>query len=438
MLVVAAVLLRVRFTQGYAWRHGFDVSGHLDLIRLQAETSHVPVNHPWAYLAYNPPLYYDLAGWLQKRGWTNADLQMLSAWTGAARVLLVWWALRRWVTSPIARLVALAFIAFLPAGVHMDALISNEPLHATLAVAALVVCAEIIRLKGAARPEVIVLGGLLLGLALLTKISVLTTFATLGLIAATALVRPGWQRVGRQLALAVALGALVGVPMHALRRIPGTPLFPTMYDVLPSVKERMAAFEKTPRWQRRPLAYYGFSGTSELLLHPFAPTLQEDGAPRYWPVLAVGMVVDYWGFYFSGEVGEAATPYRAKRRAIPIAAFFWARVSAACGLALFLLLAIATPIVLLRELRRDRLAVLLLVLPWATALAGLAFCVTYPLDDWGLVKGIYVQFALLPLGVLYGRLVSTLAARGRVGAALAALAVVPIAVFVRYDVTRWW
>lgn len=434
-IVIAAIALRLVSALRYRFDWGYDYWGHLDVIRHAGRFGMPPVGQ--YFMAYNPPLYYLFAGAVWRAtGESMEAVRAISLVAGIARVLLIWWAARLWLVDPVARLGTIVLAGFLPASLHIDLMVSNESLNATLGTASLVFVGL---LWSAERPTVrlAALCGGLLGLTLLTKVSVFVVIVVLASASLVLVMTTRWRRLGAMTLFAVALALVIGLPAHQMRRPKGGPLFATMYTAYGPAHAEMRPFENIPLWKRRPLAYYGFSGTSELLAHPYWPTMSKS-EPRYFPLLAVTLWVDYYYFSLSGvppPPAKAAT--MANGRPVSSTVLLWARASAVGALWFAAFASVAWCGGLVRLWRaRDPRGVIVFV-PGAVLAAALYFCLSYPLDRWGSVKGTYLLFGWLPVFLSYGVGIAWLWARPR-WRALTIVALVPIALAMRYDLTMWF
>ena len=101
-------------------------------------------------------------------------LGWLSALWGMLRLVLIWVALEKWLPeSRVARRVALALAAVLPISVHLDGMITNETLVMLLSAGVFVVAPSAIAAARAGRVAPMIGLALLLGLALMAKVSAL-------------------------------------------------------------------------------------------------------------------------------------------------------------------------------------------------------------------------------------------------------------------------
>jgi hypothetical protein len=188
------------------------------------------------YEDHQPPAYYYLAAVLYKaigftpdRGDENMYLprvlllaipviilRLLGVLLGAITILLAWRiAALLYPEDGILPVGTAAFVAFLPMNLTMTAAVNNDPLAYAVIAAVLLVALK--RLLGRmSQRRFVVLGGLLFGLAILTKVSVMGPAAVV--LAAAEVI--GWWRRGRvgtattaaTVAGTLGIGLLIGLP----------------------------------------------------------------------------------------------------------------------------------------------------------------------------------------------------------------------------------
>ena len=120
----------------------------------------------------HPPLYHPIAAAVVAVGLDAGALGWMAALWGMLRLVLIWVGLERWLPeSRLARVVALALAAVVPAAAHLDGMITNETLVMLLSAAVLVVAPSAIAAARTGRVGPMVGLALLLGLALMAKVS---------------------------------------------------------------------------------------------------------------------------------------------------------------------------------------------------------------------------------------------------------------------------
>jgi hypothetical protein len=153
---------------------GFDYSGHREYIDRMLEDPRPPLaGESWS--SYHPPLFYWLAAGVKGllEGVAGGKIvKVIPFLCGLANVLLAWALVRRLHPErPSRALVAALFAGFLPVNIYMSAYISNESLSGTLIGTAIVITVVLL-VSDRPRWTLLVGLGLLLGLALLTKFTV--------------------------------------------------------------------------------------------------------------------------------------------------------------------------------------------------------------------------------------------------------------------------
>ncbi len=156
---------------------GFDVGNHLAYIFYIFQNQRIPLpTEGWSM--FHPPFFYLLsAGFLQIMGsfysWDNLFpfLKIIPLLCGMGNIWVSYSFLRLVFPDDRARILGGVILAgFLPMNIYISAYVGNEPLHAFLAGCSLVIAVHILRSSEVRSPHMIYLG-LLLGLAMLTKIT---------------------------------------------------------------------------------------------------------------------------------------------------------------------------------------------------------------------------------------------------------------------------
>jgi hypothetical protein len=184
-------------------------------------------------------------------------------------------------------------------------------------------------------------------------------------------------------------------------------LAPTAYEG--SVKINQAPYEAIPYFKRRPFAFY-VGWAPDIYLHALFPTGLKPEA-RFWPVLIATTFNDYYFFGYSGG-GEYGG-----RRWVSAAGVTLGCLSVVGGTLIALVTVIAWfPAVRRLWRRRDdgepdpRFA--LLLAPLIGLLGQLHFAIKYPNDNFGPIKGAYLQFIAPVLCALFGLGVAWMWRRG--------------------------
>jgi hypothetical protein len=157
--------------------------------------------------------------------------------------------------------------------------------------------------------------------------------------------------------------------------------------------------EKLPVLDRRTLGYFlGFS--TDIFKFPYGPTAQQPA--RFWSLLVATTYVDYFNYTFAGKRGiEPMVP--AGGSTLGVGFIPWSRASVWGGTfisAITVLGWVACAWWLLKRREAARLAALSIP---AAAFAGLVTFVTKnPYEFEGVVKGMYLHYAALPLYGVFG------------------------------------
>jgi hypothetical protein len=419
LLLVLGVALRVSMALRYDARWGYDWWWHWQYISWMADHGSLP--SPDQSLEYfHPPLYYFLAGRLVRLGAGVQAVSWLSVGAGCLRLGLVAWGLRRWVPDVPARLLALALAAVLPASVFLDGMESGEALANLLCAGAILAGAAAFERAGRARLGPAALFGVLVGLALLTKVSAVTLLAAAVLATAFEIAWATGDRARRAAPLLVAL-ALVGATSgwylarnYQLKQ----KLLLSSFDGYE--RKRGATVAAVPYLLRRePDFLHGWS--LDVHRDPHHPSATR---PAYfWPLLLASTFVDYYNFGFKPHPDPRREPSRyVNSMSQPRGELWPARLSFHGGLVIALATVAAFCVAARAALRRRLPAWLfLLAVPLFAIVAQLHFAWQYPFDKLGVVKGVYVQYAAPPLCALFGLAVAWLWRRplGRIFAAMA-------------------
>jgi hypothetical protein len=154
---------------------GFDGPDHLIYVRYVLERGSLPLANEGAQ-TYHPPLFYVASAGLLRlfEGWGLPARMVLRIVPFASGLVLVGvaHALARQLLPGDRAKVALCALAaaLLPVNLYMSSYLTNEPLHAALAALSLLVATRCL-LARRARASHVVLAGVLLGLAILAKVS---------------------------------------------------------------------------------------------------------------------------------------------------------------------------------------------------------------------------------------------------------------------------
>jgi 4-amino-4-deoxy-L-arabinose transferase-like glycosyltransferase len=334
-------------------------------------------------------------------------LGWLSALWGMSRLVLIWIGLERWLPeSRLARVGALALAGVIPAAAHLDGMITNETLVMLLSAAVFVVAPGAIAAARRGRVAPMVGLGLLLGLALMSKVSasVLVTSIGAGIGLEVLRARPpsSPRRALRARAAPLVAGALVlaavAGPWFVRNRVLYGQTAPTAYEG--AMKPNQAPYEKISYFDRRPIGFY-LGWHLGIYARPIYSTGLKPEA-RFFPVLLATTFHDYYVFSYSG-----GGKYQAPSRSISGAGVTLGCMSLMAGTLIALVTVIAW-FGAVRALwrRKDdgepdpRFA--LLLAPLGALLGQLHFATKYPNDNFGPIKGAYLQFIAPILCALFG------------------------------------
>ena len=397
------VLLRLSMALTFDARVGYDFNAHWPHIQYIVERHALP---PLAFNATSAhaPLYYLVAAAAVALGLGAGALGWLSALWGVLRLALIWVGLERWLpASRLARVVALALAAVLPIGAHLDGMITNETLVMLMSAAVLAAAPAAIAAAREGRVAPVAGLALLLGLAVMSKVSatvlVLAIATAIGLEIARAGVSwwPALRARLRPLVVGTLILAVVAGPFFARNLALYGQAAPTAYEG--SVKANQASYEKIPYFERRPLDFY-FGWHLGIYGRPFFTTGLKPEA-RFFPVLIASTFNDYYVFSYwgGGKYGDD--------RWVPGIGVLFGIISNIAGTAVSLVTVIAWlgAVRTLWRRREDRKLdprFALLLMPLGALLGQLHFATKYPNDNFGPIKGAYLQFVAPVLCALFG------------------------------------
>ena len=343
---------------------------------------------------------------MAKAGLGFTGLGLISVALGCLRLGLLVAALELYLPRQrMARIVALALAAVLPASVHMDVMVTNEGLAATLAMLALVllplVFSESARMRwyGAAGL------GIALGLALMTKVSSLVILAALCAAALFQLARDGAGGTkGRLQRLAPILTALAIVVLcsgwyFAWCKVHYGKAFITGFDSWRSKSSLLDADKAY--WKRRPPGYL-FGWNLDIYAFPFYPSAARPEA-RFFPQLVAATFADYYNYGLAPYPAIGEPTRLANQRPLRPSVVRPACLSVGAGTFIAAISMVAWAAAWVVCWRRRAHGMLGLLLVPLLAVAGQAhFAVTVANDTEGLVKGSYLQYGVAPLFALFG------------------------------------
>ena len=410
-IVLLGVLLRMSMWWNYDALGSYDSGEHWSVVQWIATHWRVPYPE-FAFSAFHPPLYYGIAACLSRLGVSRANMPLLSIVLSCLELVVIWIGAELYLPrSRAARLATLALAAVLAALIHLGGMNYPEALSCLLNAMVILLVPLAFRRDGSDRWPLATLIGVLLGAALLTKVSAIAVIAAIAIGVAVELFTPRRSTRSRLLNLAPWAGAVVvcfamsGWYFARNVREYGTPVV-VSFD-LPAQEGRRSErpsvvdSERKKFLDRRTLGFL-FGWDDSLFIHPFTPW-GLDAHHRLVPVAVASTFVDFYSFGFEGY--DHPFPRKGLERAPrgQAAAEGFARAAVAGGMAIFFA-TLVTWIVACARLVRDRDfgRLTMVLVPLVTLLATFQFATRYPLDTHGVVKGIYMSFGAPPLYGLFG------------------------------------
>lgn len=404
-LFLLGVLLRVTMAWTYNVDWSYDSDQHWLVVRWIAEHGRVPPVDA-TFESFHPPLYYVISAILFKHGVSHAHMVWIAIVSGVVRLGLLWAGFELYLPhSRLARISALALSAVLAASVHADGMTYPEPLSGMWCAAALLLIPIAFKRRPERRWRLAIALGLLLGVAMVTKISAVAIILSLGVGAGAEAVfsRRDWRTRAKGLAtwavtLAVCL-AVCGWYFERNVRDYGTP-FVTSFD-LPFQHNLVADTDKLPYLERRTLAYV-FGWSRAMNDYPYYPTAITTH-PMFFPVVVASTFVDFYNYGFSGIDPSTKSDVWAGHCPLSTQILTLSQDAMLAGTVIFLA-TVAAWFMAARATARRRdwgLFTTLLAPACMTALA-LHFAIRAPVDAVGVVKSAYMQFASGPLDAVFG------------------------------------
>jgi hypothetical protein len=409
LLFALGVVLRMSMAWSYKPNWSYDSLWHWEVVEWMLKHHSIPTPNDVGQ-AQHPPLWYLLAAGLTTLGVKRADIVWVSILMGTIRLALLWTGFELYLPRQrIARVAALALAAVLPAAVHADGMIYTEATSGTLLTAAMLLTPLVFRRSGWSRFRLAGWLGVFFGLALLTKISGLVVLGAVGVAAGLEFVfsRESWSTRTWQAAswawMLIVCTTVCGWYFARNVRDFGRP-FVTSFDVK-SQHWVVADLQKTPYLQRRTLDYF-LGWDKQIPLFPFYPSGIQP-RPQFFPVAIASSFMDYWNYSFSGMDPDVPVPDWPSNsgglRPLTPQLFRASQYAVCGGIVIFLATVGAWLSVMPRTFwRRDWARMALLLVPLFMLVSAMHFAVEYPVDTYGVVKGIYMHFAAPPMYALFG------------------------------------
>jgi 4-amino-4-deoxy-L-arabinose transferase-like glycosyltransferase len=399
-------LLRATMVWRYDPGWSYDAFGHWEVVEWILEHGRVPPVEA-TFHSFHPPLYYASAAWLVSHGISQVNVVWLSVACGTLRLGLIWAGLELYLpTSRLARLFALALAAVLASSVHPDGMNYPEAMNGMWITAALLLVPLAFRRAPRTRWRFTGAIGLLLGLAMLTKVSGMAIIGAIGVAALLELVFSGrdWSTRFKDLlawaGMLAVCGAICGWYYARNVRDYGRP-FVTSFE-LSTQRFLVEGVDHVPYLDRRSLGFF-LGWTPAIHVWPYRP-IGIDASPRFFPVAVASSFVDYWNYSFSGLAPNKASPMRVNNaRPMSKKVLAASQYAVTGGTLIFLATVGAWFAATHRLFRRREFGLLgLMLVPLITLLAAVHFAVVYPVDSHGVVKGVYMQFGAPPMYALFG------------------------------------
>lgn len=397
----------LRVTMGISFQPewAYDAHGHFAVIDWYVKHQAIPAPDV-LFHAFHPPLFYTIGALIKSGGGDLESIQWLSIICGILRLALIWAGLELYLKARPARIAALSLVAVLTASVHTDGMVYGEPLSGLLAAVALLMTPLIFQRSPARRWWLASGLGVVLGLSMLTKVSNLVIIASIGFCGLCEVLFKRFE--GRQRWSALGSWALVGALCIAVSgwyyarnvRDYGRP-FVTSFD-LPTDSKTVEAARKKPLLERRSLGY-AFGYSADIYRYPYYPASVEPHS-NFFSALLAATFNDYWNYSYSGLDPQAPSPMRTPiGRPLTPALLELSRRAVLGGTLIALATACATWFGLRKLLAERNWGLIALVLaPLLVVAAALQFAIANPVDQSGVVKGNYLQFAAPPLYGLFG------------------------------------
>jgi hypothetical protein len=420
-LFALGVMLRLTMLWTYSAVLGYDAPKHWQYVEWIAQRGELPP--PGAIVeAFHPPLFYAVVAQLARLGLGPADLAWFPVLCGILRLGIIWCGLEWYLPDPpeprnsntqrrlglgprrLARVAAIALAAIFPSSVHVDGMLYAESLNGLFAAATMLLIPRVFQAAGRARWLLAGAVGALLGLEMLSKVSGLALLVAIALAAMCEIVyTPGRRKaaVAQALPWSAALAVCFAIAGWFYLRnllLVGNP-FPSSFDL--SEQAVVAEFAGVPYFHRRPLGFF-IGWNLDIYAWPYWPSGLRPAA-RFFPTAFVSSFVDYWNYSFSGLHPGLTSDLWANHRPLTTRVLAYSRLSVIGGTAVLLATLGAGAAAIRRTFKtRDFGRLCLLLVPIVVTLFAIHFATKYPRDEYGVIKGTYMQFAAPPLYTLFG------------------------------------
>jgi hypothetical protein len=161
----------------------------------------------------------------------------------------------------------------------------------------------------------------------------------------------------------------------------------------------VAEAKKRPVLDRRTLGFL-WGWDDSIYKSPYRPTGLGANS-RFFPIAIASTVVDYWRYGFVGYEHPNSGEHRGRKVIAQIRNV--SRLAAVGGTVIFFSIVAAWLVGIRRVWQyRDMGRLSLLLVPLFMLLGTLHFAISNPVDDYGVIKGVYMTFAAPPLYALFG------------------------------------
>jgi hypothetical protein len=397
--------LRVSMAWTYRPEWSYDFADHWAVVTWILQRGHLP---PVDALreAFHPPLFYFVAAQLLKLGVSPRQMMALPIACGTIRLALIWYGLERYLPEARrARLAALALASVTASSVHIDGMVYSEALSGMVNAAGMLLAAEMLRREPTKRWRLAIATGIVFGIAMLTKISATVVIGCIGVAAAAECLmarrKLGSKALGVLTWLATLAVCVAVCGWYFARNVSEHhQLFLTSFE-LPFERGVVEETNKLPSLGRRSIDFV-LGWDRSIFYFPYYPSAIAP-RPQFFPVAVASTFVDYWNYAFSGIEHDTPSPIHVATGALLPRVLTASQFAAIGGTVIFVATLSAwcrSLALVLRSLDFARL--MLLLVPLGTLAAALHFAIKYPVDGYGVVKGVYMQFGSAPLYGLFG------------------------------------
>jgi hypothetical protein len=280
-----------------------------------------------------------------------------------------------------------------------------EPLSCLLSAIILLVIPAVFRSTGRRRWRLAVCLGVLLGLELLTKVSGLAIALPVAAFACCELVVARGRTVHQRIldfapwCAALGLCAAIAAWYYVRNVLHYHDAFITVFEL--HWKGVVASSSKVPYLDRRTLGFV-FGWDTDIYKFPYYPSAAKE-SHRFFPIVLASTFGDYYNYSFSGLPWNLPSHIYGQGRPLTESLVVLSQGCMAGGTVICVATLVAGLFVARREFRSPNWGTCcLLGVPVVMTLLGLHYAIKYPHDDFGVIKGTYLQFGAPPLYALFG------------------------------------